>query len=262
MKKQMLVPALLLLTVFGAAANQQYWPQWRGPNLNGVSQAVGLPTTWSIDENVVWSKKLPSWSGGTPVVWGDRIFLTSPNSGEEIQGGEKLLLGCLSTVDGSVLWQRTIDEGNAYWRKHNNTSPSPVTDGERVLVVSGTGMIKAFDMAGAELWHYSLQREHGNFGLMWGYASSPLLHDGVLYVEVLHGMNTDDPSYLIAFDTAKGEVLWHRERATDALGESPDAYTTPVVLEHHGQIQIVISGGDYITGHAAATGRELWRAVV
>lgn len=260
MKKYMLVPALLLLTAFGTDADQQYWPQWRGPNLNGVSQAVDLPTTWSLGENVVWSKKLPSWSGGTPVIWGDRVFLTSPNSGEEIQGGEKLLLGCLSTVDGSVLWQRTIDEGNAYWRKHNNTTPSPVTDGERVLVVSGTGMIRAFDMAGEELWHYSLQQQHGNFGLMWGYASSPLLHDGVLFVEVLHGMNTDDPSYLIAFDAAKGEVLWHRERVTDAVGESPDAYTTPVVLEHDGQTQIVISGGDYVTGHDPATGEELWRA--
>ena len=259
MKKFILV-SLLLLAALRADAKQEYWPQWRGPNHNGVSEAVDLPTTWSASEHVVWSKKLPSWSGSTPVVWGERVFLTSPNSGEEIQGGEKLLLGCLSTADGSVLWQRTIDEGNAYWRKHNNTSPSPVTDGERVLAVTGTGMIRAFDMDGEELWHYDLQAEHGPLGLMWGYASSPLLYDGKLFVEVLHGMNTDDPSYLIAFDAATGEVAWRQERPTDAPGESPDAYTTPVLLEHDGQTQIVVSGGDYVTGHDPATGEELWRA--
>lgn len=260
MSKSIFIPVLLLLISSYVGANQEYWPQWRGPNYTGGSQALGLPTSWAQGKNIIWSKKLPSWSGGTPVVWGQRIFLTSPNSGEEIQGGEQLLLGCLSTVDGRVLWQRTLDEGNAYWRKHNNTSPSPVTNGEQVIAVAGTGMIRAYDMEGEELWHYSLQQQHGAFGLMWGYASSPLLHAGVLYVEVLHGMNTDDPSYLIAFDAATGKVLWHRERPTDAVGESPDAYTTPTLLEHDGRIQIVVSGGDYITGHDPATGEEVWRA--
>ena len=186
MKKYALVSLFLLAATTVLDANQEYWPQWRGPNHNGSSKAVDLPTAWSLEKNIVWSKKLPSWSGGTPVIWGNRIFLTSPNSGEETQGGEKLLLGCLSTVDGSVLWQRTLDEGNAYWRKHNNTSPSPVTNGEQVIAVAGTGMIRAYDMQGEELWHYSLQKEHGAFGLMWGYASSPLLYDGALFVEVLH----------------------------------------------------------------------------
>ena len=161
MKNHAIVSLLLLAALHVGA--EEYWPQWRGPDHNGVSQAVDLPTTWSTSENVVWSRKLPSWSGSTPVVWGERIFLTSPNTGEEIQGGEKLLLGCLSTADGSVLWQRTLDEGNAYWRKHNNTSPSPVTDGERVLAVTGTGIIRAFDMDGEELWHYDLQAKHGDF---------------------------------------------------------------------------------------------------
>ena len=259
MKKYALVSVFLLAATTVLDANQEYWPQWRGPNHNGSSQAVDLPTAWSLEKNIVWSKKLPSWSGGTPVIWGNRIFLTSPNSGEETQGGEKLLLGCLSTVDGSVLWQRTLDEGNAYWRKHNNTSPSPVTNGEQVIAVAGTGMIRAYDMQGEELWHYSLQKEHGAFGLMWGYASSPLLYDGALFVEVLHGMNTDEPSYLIAFDAETGKVLWHRERPTDAVRESPDAYTTPTLLEYEGQIQIVVSGGDYRPGHDPVTGQELWR---
>ena len=259
MKKYILL-AGLILTALCAGASQEDWPQWRGPNHNGLSAAVDLPVTWSASENVVWSRKLPSWSGSTPVVWGEQIFLTSPNAGEEIQGGEELLLGCLSTTDGRTVWQRTLAEGNAYWRKHNNATPSPVTDGERVLAVTGTGMIRAFDMDGEELWHYDLQAEHGPFGLMFGYASSPLLHEGQLFVEVLHGTNTDDASYLIAFDAGTGAVSWRRERPTDAVGESPDAYTTPAVLAHEGQTQIVVSGGDYLTGHDPATGEEVWRA--
>ena len=258
--KKYILTSVLILTALCADASQEYWPQWRGPHHNGVSEAVDLPATWSASENVVWSRKLPSWSGSTPVVWGERIFLTSPNAGEEIQGGEKLILGCLSTADGSTLWQRTLDEGNAYWRKHNNATPSPVTDGERVLAVAGTGMIRAFDMEGEELWHYDLQAEHGPFGLMFGYASSPLLHDGQLFVEVLHGTNSDDASYLIAFDAGTGAVAWRRARSTDAAGESPEAYTSPVVLVHDGQTQIVVSGGDYLTGHDPATGEEVWRA--
>ena len=94
MKKYAIV-SLLLLTTFRVDAKQEYWPQWRGPNHNGVSEAVDLPTTWSTSENVVWSRKLPSWSGSTPVVWGERVFLLSPNTGEEIQGGEKPAFGLL-----------------------------------------------------------------------------------------------------------------------------------------------------------------------
>ena len=259
MDKRPLCILLGLLALAASAAAEEYWPQWRGPNQNGVSKATNLPATWSETENIVWKEKLPSWSGGTPVVWGDRIFLTSPNSGANPEGGPKLLLGCLSATDGKVLWQSVLDRGNALWRKHNNTSPSPVTDGKRVFAISGTGVVIAFDMDGQKLWQHNLQKEYGSFGLNWGYASSPLLYNGKLIVEVLHGMKTDDASYLVAFDAATGAKLWHQERPTDAMGESPDAYTTPTVLKGE-RDQIVISGGDYVTGHDPKTGRELWRA--
>ena len=260
MNRSLLAFAPAILLAWGASVGAEQWPQWRGPAQNGVSAAQNLPATWSESENIVWKKKLPSWSGGTPVVWGERIFYTSPNFGEKTEGGEKLLLGCLSSKDGSVLWQRELARGNAYLRKHNNTSPSPVTNGEVVCAISGTGVLHAFDMEGEGLWHRDLQKEYGAFGHMWGYASSPLLHGDKVFVEVLHGMNTDDPSYVVAFDLESGAEKWRVERETDAVGESPDAYTTPVVLKHDGQEQIVISGGDYITAHAPESGKELWRA--
>lgn len=274
------------LTPAGIATAQDNWPQWRGPDLNGVSGATGLPATWSLTENIVWKTPLPSWSGGTPVIWGDRIFLTSPSEpqaapateppetqqqprrrrrggyggGGRNPGGQKLLLICISRTDGAVLWQRELDEGNQLHRKGNNSSPSPVTDGEHVWAVTGNGTVTAFDMEGNRVWQRNLQDDHGRFGLNWGYASSPLLYDGKLIIEVLHGFRTDDPSYVIAFDARTGDELWRQERLTDAPMESPDAYTTPVLLEHEGQTQIVISGADYVTGHDPDTGKEIWRA--
>ena len=97
-------------------------------------------------------------------------------------------------------------------------------------------------------------------GLLWGYASSPLLYKDRLILPVLHGMHTDWPSYVVAYNKLTGERIWKQIRKTDALRESPDAYTTPVVLTHGGKDQIVISGADYVTGHDPDTGKELWRA--
>jgi outer membrane protein assembly factor BamB len=139
------------------------------------------------------------------------------------------------------------------------SSPSPVTDGERVFALTGAGTLEGFDLDGRELWARNLQEDYGDFGLNWGYASSPTLYDGRLYVQVLHGMKTDDPSYVLAVDPGDGSTLWRVERPTDAPHESPDAYTTPLVLRAGGETAIVISGGDYVTGHDPATGEELWR---
>ena len=101
---------------------------------------------------------------------------------------------------------------------------------------------------------------YGPFGLNWGYASSPLLHGDALYVQVLHGMRTDDPSYVLRIDRGTGETVWRVERPTEAVRESPDSYTTPALLEYDGGTEIVITGGDAVTGHDPETGRELWRA--
>ena len=126
--------------------------------------------------------------------------------------------------------------------------------------MTGTGMLKAFDFEGKELWARDMQKDYGPFGLNWGYASSPLLHEGALYVQVLHGMKTDDPSYVMRIDGKSGKTLWRVERPTEAIQESPDSYTTPALLQHGKNAEIVITGGDVVTGHDPATGKELWRA--
>jgi outer membrane protein assembly factor BamB len=140
------------------------------------------------------------------------------------------------------------------------SSPSPVTDGKRVWAMTGTGILKAFDFDGKELWTRDIQKDYGRFGLNWGYGSSPLLVGDALYVQVLHGMRTDDPSYVLRIDGATGKTLWRVERPTHARFESPDAYTTPALLKYGATSEIVVAGGDAVTGHDPATGRELWRA--
>ena len=263
--------ALLLST---SALADEHWPQWRGPSLNGTSTSAGLPVKWSETENVKWKVKLPSWSGATPAIWGDRVFVPSASElgkggeaplvkrmgGDRIKEGKDLIFLCLSKKDGSETWRHEIPGANYQIGKQNMSSPSPVTDGQHVWWLTGTGVITAFTVEGKVVWTYDLQAKHGKFGLNWGFGASPLLYEGMLIVPVLHGMTTDDPSYVMAFEAKTGKVLWREERPTDAKNEGPDAYTTPMPRKVGDRVEIVIVGGDYFTGHDPKTGKELWRA--
>jgi outer membrane protein assembly factor BamB len=245
--------AACVAVLLSAAAVPADWPHWRGPARNGVSSEKGLSLRWTATENVLWKQPLPDRSGSTPIVAGALIFLN-------VAEGDALSLRALDRATGAPKWTRPLGGGNTTLRKHNMSSPSPVTDGRTVWVMTGTGILKAFDFAGRELWSRDIQKDYGRFGLNWGYASSPLLVDGALFVQVLHGMTTDDPSYLLRIDGATGKTAWRVERPTDAVRESPDSYTTPALVERGAQREIVVTGGDYVTGHDPATGRERWRA--
>ena len=242
----------LLLVAF-AVARADNWPQWRGPSLNGVSNEKNLPVKWTVEENVAWKVPMPGYSGSTPIIWRDRIFLN-------VADGDNLFLWCLNKTNGEVVWKKPLGAGNVKMRKQNMSSPSPVTDGRSVYVMTGTGILKGFDFNGKELWTRDIQKEYGQFGLQWGYASSPLLHEDSLYVQVLHGMKTDDASYVMRIDKKTGKTLWKVDRPTNAIRESPDSYTTPALLRYGKTTEIVITGGDCVTGHDSATGKELWRA--
>jgi outer membrane protein assembly factor BamB len=125
--------------------------------------------------------------------------------------------------------------------------------------VTGTTTVTAFDMEGTKVWSRNLRKDYGNLRLNWGYASSPLLLDGKLIIEVLQGYG-EGGSYVVAFDALTGKEVWKKERPTDAIRESPDAYTTPALMVVDGKKQFVINGGDYVTAHDAETGTEVWRA--
>jgi len=251
--------ALVWLCTAVAPLGAENWPQWRGPALNGTSTEKDLPLRWSKTENVTWSIDLPAWSGSTPIVWGDRVFL---NIAEDLKqrDGDNLFLWCIDRNRGTVLWKRSLGGGNHREQKQNMSSPSPVTDGRTVWVMTGTGIFKAFDFEGKEIWMRDIQKDYGRFGLNWGYGSSPLLAGDSLIVQVLHGMRTSDPSYLLRIDKVTGKTIWRVERRTRARFESPDAYTTPTLVKNGDSSEIVITGGDVVTGHDVSSGKELWRA--
>ncbi len=249
------IAAALFVCLGVVTLSAENWPAWRGPAMNGISSEKGLPIKWSTEENVTWKLPMPGRSGSTPIIWNETIFL---NIGTQDGAGD-LELWALNRNDGKMLWKGHIAGGNHIERKQNMSSPSPVTDGQTVWVMTGVGVLKAFDFKGKELWARDIQQDYGKFGLNWGYASSPLLHGGDLYVQVLHGMKTDDPSYVLRINGKTGKTVWRVERPTDAIRESPDSYTTPALLRHGKETEIVITGGDVVTGHDPATGKELWR---
>jgi outer membrane protein assembly factor BamB len=229
------------------------WPQWRGPNLNGTSGEKDLPVRWSTKENVLWKLATPSKTGATPIIWGDLIFLNVADT------DNNLYLWCIDKTKGSALWKKHITGGNYQINKQNMSSPSPVSDGRNVFVMTGVGILKSFDFDGNEKWVRDIQKDYGRFGLNWGYANSPLLYEDSLYVQVTHGMKTRDPSYLLRIDKNTGKTLWRVERPVSAIRESPDSYSTPQLLKYPDRFEIVVLGGDCVTGHDPATGKEVWR---
>jgi outer membrane protein assembly factor BamB len=224
----------------------------------GGRPIVPLACTEFETTGVAWRLPLPAYSGSTPIVWGDTIFL---NVATEANTGE-IELWAVDRRTQTVSWKRPLADGNNMQRKQNMSTPSPVTNGEHVWVMTGVGVLKAFDFAGTEVWARDIQGDYGEFGINWGYASSPLLRGDALYVQVLHGMKTDDPSYVLKIDRMTGETIWHVERLTDAIRESPDSYSTPTWIEANGRAELIITGGDVVSGHDPETGREYWRADV
>lgn len=251
MKRTVLILVVVSSTV--AVPRAENWPHWRGPALNGVSREANLPVKWSKTENIAWRLQLPEWSGSTAIIWGERIFLN-------VAQGTDLFLWCIDRNTGLPIWRQPLGRGNHRERKQNMSSPSPVTDGQHVWVMTGTGILKAFDFDGKELWARDIQRDYGRFGLNWGYASSPLLHEDSLYLQVLHGMRTDEASYVLRVDKTTGKTVWRVERPTKAIYESPDSYTTPALLRYGNKAEIVITGGDVVTAYDPVTGKEVWRA--
>ncbi|MDX1934433.1 MAG: PQQ-binding-like beta-propeller repeat protein [Capsulimonadales bacterium] len=262
--------AALLIGIPAARSGAQDWPNWRGAQYNGSSAAKNLPVKFSPTENVKWAADLPGPSAATPVISGGNVFVSSVDL-----KNRTLVALCLDRATGKVKWQHSIGsgylpggEGNAIQldEKSNYASPSPVTDGRRVVFFFGNGDLAVFDPLGKKLWQRNLQKEFGDFAFQWTFASSPVLYGGKLYVQILQRNRpagsrgkADAPSYLLALSPETGQELWRSERPTPAIMESREAYSTPIPHEYNGRKELVIAGGDFVTGHDPNTGRELWR---
>src|SRR4051794_29062931 len=178
MKKMFITMAWFsLLPIFATAEN---WGNWRGPFFNGSTSEKNLPASFSKTENVAWSVDMPGPSASTPIVWGDRVFVSSGDKAEQ-----KLVAICLDRATGKQLWKEVAGSGYRRDDKSNFSSPSPVTDGQRVIFFYATGDLVAYDFEGKKLWNRNLQKDYGEFAFLWTFSTSPVLYDGRLYMQVL-----------------------------------------------------------------------------
>jgi len=255
-----LVVSVLLLGNWAIAAD---WPHWRGPEFNGGSLETGLPVTFSPTNNVKWAAELPGPSAATPIISGNRVFLSSTDLRTKT-----LLALALDRKTGQELWRREISPGFARDNRSNLASPSPVTDGQQVFFLYGNGDLAAFDFTGKSNWTLNLEKRYGPLTYQWTYGASPTLFDGRLFIQVLrrdvpvNGRGRSDgpnESFLLALNPVTGRELWRQVRPSDARAESQEAYSTPIPVAVDGVPQMLVVGADCITGHGIANGEELWR---
>jgi outer membrane protein assembly factor BamB len=248
-KKRSIVLAFIFSLSIPAFVHADNWPSWRGPDGNGISKEAGLPTTWSQTKNLVWKLPLPGKGSSTPIIWGERIFLTAADGGD-------IVLMCIST-DGKVLWKHKLAVGNSKKknREGNEASSTPCTDGKHVFAYAGTGDFACFDFAGNEIWKFNAQERYGKFRIQHGMHVTPLLHEDKLYFALIH----NNGHWLIALDKKTGNEVWKVERKSDAVDESREAYTSPCLWQNGSELNLVVLGADYTTGHRLKDGSEVWR---
>lgn len=232
------------------------WPAWRGPSGNGLSSEKNLPVEWSPTKNVAWKVSLPGPAGATPVVWDDRVFLTSVND-----AGDLLLMAF--DANGKEAWQQVVSRGNKTARgdEGNSCSPSPVTDGKHVWTFMGDGTLACYTVAGKEVWKTNLQDRYGKFSIQFGMSSTPVLEEGVLYLQLIHGEGNPATreACVVALDGLTGQQVWKVDRPSDAEAENEHSYASPVLYRDGATRLLLTHGADFIIAHDLKDGHEVWR---
>ncbi len=266
----LIVLSLTVSVASGLAADDRYWPQWRGPLATGVAPGADPPTEWSETRNVRWKVEIPGHGSASPVIWGDRVFvLTSVPAGAAESSNEgffarlrnrftgavgsgetqQFAILALDRSDGRIVWEQTPLTEQPHEGRHGTgswASPSPVTDGEVVCAFFGSRGLYCYDMDGALLW----DRDFGDMTIRMGFGegASPALHgDSIVLLWDHQGQ-----SFITALDKMTGEERWRTER------DEMTSWTTPLVVEHDGRAQVVTSATDRVRSYDAATGRLLW----
>jgi outer membrane protein assembly factor BamB len=275
MTRRAFVLAAAAVAVASVGARAANWPQWRGPGGQGISDEQQIPLEWSSTRNVAWKTPVAGQGHSQPIVWDNRVFLTSEIEGAPAVGhkapehrleGEifkhpdsvgsdkrhRLTVLAFDLATGKQLWERTAYDGTVFDDRHKRSSyaaATPVTDGTRVYAYFGPEGVYAYDFQGNLVWKTSV----GQFPLLgMGTGTSPLLYKNLLIIQ--RDENAGDNSFIAALDTSTGKEVWRTRRTVEA------SWSTPVLVDADGRTELVTNGSQLIVGYDPATGRELWRA--
>ncbi len=246
-------------------AQLQQWPQFRGPRSTGVGSSPGLPTRWSATENVAWKTDIPGKGWSSPIVWGNRLFVTSVvNTGESEPPKKGLYFGgerpkppstehlwkliCLDVNTGKVMWEQTAHHGEpktSIHLKNSFASETPVTDGQRVYALFGNLGVFCYDLKGNAVWSKRFEPHKTRYG--WGTAASPVVHRDRLYIV----SDNDEQSYLLALDKHTGKEIWRVDR------DEKSNWSSPFIWEHDGKAEIVTAGSGKVRSYDL-DGKLLW----
>ncbi len=260
------------------------WPQWRGPAGNGISSDLGLPVHWNAREHIAWKIPLAGLGASSPIVWGDRVFVTSQrgtlavmqgmqprlarddqdlSSRENPIGGRSmkkddsrepvsLIVEAFHKSDGRRLWEYKAEATGEFpllSEKHNLATPTPVTDGNLVYAWFGNGQVFALDMKGTLVWTRHLGTEYSPFTVQWGHGASPVLYKDILIFICDHPLK----SYLLALDKRTGKERWKADR-----GKARVSHSTPLVVPAPGGDELIVNSSERIDAYNPANGELLW----
>jgi len=267
-----LILSIMLDCVHAQTTN---WPQWRGPEGSGISTETGLPTEWSDKQNVRWKTAIPGRGHSSPIVWGNRVFLTTSIEGPVVPGAEavrhirrgveyrhpdavgadhsyEMKLLCLDAETGKVLWEKSVYEGRVYddrHRKNTYASATPATDGKYVYLSFEAEGLYCYDFNGKQIWKTSL--DHIAKGGM-GPGTSPVLHQNLVILQV--DQEYGEGSFIAAVNKKTGKVAWRVTR------NHRRSWSTPLLVKTPARIELVTSGAESVIAYDPVVGKELWRA--
>lgn len=269
--------SLLSLTIcvwLAGSVWAQNWPSFRGQQASGVADGMNPPVAWDAEKsvNVAWKTPIPGLAHSSPVVWGDKIFVTTAISGDANTPFEYGLIDtsasakdaskhiwrvyCLDKNSGRILWEKTVHEGVPKVRRHmkaSHANPTPATDGKYLVAFFGSEGLFCLDLNGKLLWQKDLGILDGGWssakGLQWGFGSSPVIYRNLVIVQC----DTQGQAFLAAFNLKDGKEVWRTPREEDS------SWSTPTILESKSGAELVASGTKFYRGYDPMTGKELWR---
>ncbi len=249
------------------------WPSFRGTNASGIMDEANIPFKWNAEknENIRWKTPIPGLGHSCPVIWDDMLFVTTAISGNETEYLKVGLYGnidavedstvhefkvyCLDRNNGQILWERMAHKGVPRTKRHTKAShanPSPATDGEHLIAFFGSDGLYCYDFNGNLLWQKDLGKlnagPYTDPGFEWGFASSPIIHEGRVIVQC----DFLGDSFLASFDVETGKEIWRTDR------DEISTWCTPNVIEVNGNSQIIVNGYKHIGAYNFETGKEIW----